>query len=198
MSLKVPYSDFYSNHLSYDGSPCSFEVQIWGQNGSGLSWSFIFPTLERNRIVFTRKALPGFFICIFSSLTCPKKLVFSKRDFLPWKFPARLYRDRLTSGRYQPASHYFQKVKKSQLYFVQEKDLSTGPSMIFDLFCRLRASSTDLKSWKGLYSGSSPKQKLWFLCQQKWNSFRSTVERFVALLYYGQDQPDKASHCSAR
>jgi hypothetical protein len=54
MSLKVPYSDFYSNHLSYDGSPCSFEVQIWGQNGSGLSWSFIFPTLERNRIVFTR------------------------------------------------------------------------------------------------------------------------------------------------
>ncbi len=57
-----------------------------GSHGSGLSWSFIFPTLERNRIVFTRKALHGFFICIFSCLTYLKKLVFSKRDLLRWKF----------------------------------------------------------------------------------------------------------------
>jgi hypothetical protein len=29
-----------------------------------------------------RKALPGFFLCIFSSLTCLNKPVFSKRDLL--------------------------------------------------------------------------------------------------------------------
>jgi len=34
------------------------------------------------------KALPGFFLCIFS---CLKKPVFSKRDLLPEKVPARLY-----------------------------------------------------------------------------------------------------------
>ncbi len=37
-----------------------------------------------------RKALPGFFLCIFSSLTCLKKPVFSKRELLRWKVPARL------------------------------------------------------------------------------------------------------------
>ncbi len=37
------------------------------------------------------KALPGFFLCIFSSLTCLKKPVFSKPDLLRWwKVPARL------------------------------------------------------------------------------------------------------------
>jgi hypothetical protein len=46
-----------------------------------------------------RKALPGFFLCIFSSFTCLKKLVFSKRDLLRWKVPARLYWDLLTSGK---------------------------------------------------------------------------------------------------
>ncbi len=50
-----------------------------------------------------RKALPGFFFCIFSSLTCLKERVFSKRDLLQWKVPAKLYWDLLTSGRYQPA-----------------------------------------------------------------------------------------------
>jgi hypothetical protein len=50
-----------------------------------------------------RQALPGFFLCIFSSLTCLKKPVFSKLDLLWWKVPARLYWDLLTSGRYQPA-----------------------------------------------------------------------------------------------
>jgi hypothetical protein len=59
----------------------------------------------------TRKALPGFFLCIFSSLTCLKKRrnlpVFSKRDLLQWKVPAGLYWDLLTSRRYHPACHYF-------------------------------------------------------------------------------------------
>jgi hypothetical protein len=48
-----------------------------------------------------RKALLGFFLCIFSSLTCLKKPVFSKRDLLRWKVTARLYWDLLSSGRYQ-------------------------------------------------------------------------------------------------
>jgi hypothetical protein len=34
--------------------------------------------------------VPGFFLCIFSSITCLKKPVFSKRDFLLWKVPASL------------------------------------------------------------------------------------------------------------
>jgi hypothetical protein len=59
----------------------------------------------------TRKALPGFFLCIFSSLTCLKKRrnlpVFSKRDLLQWKVSARLYWDLLISRRYHhPACHY--------------------------------------------------------------------------------------------
>jgi hypothetical protein len=38
----------------------------------------IRPTLETNQLIMSRKALPGFFLCIFSSLTCLKKTVFSK------------------------------------------------------------------------------------------------------------------------
>jgi hypothetical protein len=38
----------------------------------------------------SHKALPGFFLCIFSSLTCLKKPVFSKRDLLSWKVLASL------------------------------------------------------------------------------------------------------------
>jgi hypothetical protein len=45
------------------------------------------------------KALPGFFLCIFGSLTLLKKPVFNKLDLLWWKIPARLYWDLLTSGR---------------------------------------------------------------------------------------------------
>jgi hypothetical protein len=47
-----------------------------------------------------RKALQGFFLCIFSSLSCLKnKHVFSKGDLVRWKATARLYWDLLTSGR---------------------------------------------------------------------------------------------------
>jgi hypothetical protein len=54
--------------------------------------------LQRNS-----KALPAFFLCIFSSLTCLKKPVFSKQDLLRWKVPAMLYWDFLTSeGISQP------------------------------------------------------------------------------------------------
>ncbi len=38
-----------------------------------------------------RKAVPGFFLCILSSVTCLKKPIFSKRDLLlQWKVPASL------------------------------------------------------------------------------------------------------------
>jgi hypothetical protein len=45
--------------------------------------------MKRGGVPF-HKALPGFFLCIFSSLTCLKKLVFSKLDLLQWKVTASL------------------------------------------------------------------------------------------------------------
>jgi hypothetical protein len=65
----------------------------------------IFPTLKC-------KAPPGFFLCIFRSITCLKKPVFIKGDLPLWKVPARLDWDLLTSGRYQPNCHYSKKWKK--------------------------------------------------------------------------------------
>jgi hypothetical protein len=58
------------------------------------------------------KALPEFFSCLFSSITSVKKPVFTKRDLLQWKVPARLYWDHLTSGRYQLAFPLFLKIEK--------------------------------------------------------------------------------------
>jgi hypothetical protein len=70
---------------------------------------FIFGSLVPGRLERFRKlkVMPGFFLYVFSSLTCLKKPVLSKRDLLQWKVLARLYWDLLTSGRYQPACHYF-------------------------------------------------------------------------------------------
>jgi hypothetical protein len=79
-----------------------------------------------------RKALPGFFLCIFSSIACLKKPVFSKRDLPRWKkVPARLYWILLTSERCQPASlSLFLKRENipAQLYFKK------GPEYI-QAFC---------------------------------------------------------------
>jgi hypothetical protein len=80
------------------------------------------------------KALPGFFLCIFSSLTCLNKPVLRKPDLL-------------TSGKY-PASVTISKKWKN-------------PS---SALCRKRTciqvlpwfSICSLKSQKGLYSGPSP------------------------------------------
>jgi hypothetical protein len=49
------------------------------------------------KLLKNRKALPRFFLCIFSSLTSLKKPAFSKRDLLLWTVPAKLYWDLLTS-----------------------------------------------------------------------------------------------------
>jgi hypothetical protein len=47
------------------------------------------PTLVTNQLIMSRKALPGFFLCIFSSLTCLKKTVFNERDPLQCKVLAQ-------------------------------------------------------------------------------------------------------------
>jgi hypothetical protein len=74
-----------------------------------------YPVIMRGPVPES-KALPGFFLCIFSSLTCMKEPVFSKRIFCNGRYQPGW--DLLTSRKYQPACHYFKKVKKSQLGFM--------------------------------------------------------------------------------
>jgi hypothetical protein len=57
---------------------------------------FVSASGSRSRLTL-RKALPGFFLCVFSSITCLKKPVFSKWDLLWWKVPATLYWELTTS-----------------------------------------------------------------------------------------------------
>ncbi len=83
--------------------------------GTGHSWNSGLPStlVSGNRPLFhecpirgpyiPRKAVPEFFLCIFSSLTCLKKPVFIKGDLMQWKVQARSYWDLLTSGTYEPA-----------------------------------------------------------------------------------------------
>ncbi len=90
----------------------------------------------------TRKALPWFFRCVFSSLTCLKKRVFRKGALLRWKVPASLslfrekipallyvgklpwfltcYRGLPASGRFQiePADDYMSRVKHLRFFFL--------------------------------------------------------------------------------
>jgi hypothetical protein len=88
------------------------------------------------------KALPVFFLCIFSSLTCLKKLVFSNLDLLRWKVTASL-------------SLFLKSEKFPALLYIGK-----GPE--YRPFREFRpvplALGTDLKSWKGLYSSPSPIQ----------------------------------------
>jgi hypothetical protein len=81
-------------HLSNYSSP----ILCFVKTGLQILWCF---WNDRNQqfsdfdlfskpILHIRKALRGFFICIFSSLTCLKKPVFSKWDLLCWKVPASL------------------------------------------------------------------------------------------------------------
>ncbi len=89
------------------------------------------------------KALPGVFLCIFISLTClPEETCFQQVG----SFCGGRYQPGCT-GIFWPAEGTSQpvtiskKVKKSELCFTWDKDLSTGPSMIWDLFLR----PTDLR-----------------------------------------------------
>jgi hypothetical protein len=61
------------------------ERQVWSMRGLIMNMS-----LYGCMLLSHRKALPEFFLCIFSSLTCLKKPVFSEGDLLQWKVPASL------------------------------------------------------------------------------------------------------------
>ncbi len=78
-----------------------------GFNPGIASMGFFNPILKAHSASMDHKAQSEFFLCIFSSLTCLKKRVFSRPDLLQLKVPARLYWDLLTSRRYQPACHNF-------------------------------------------------------------------------------------------
>ncbi len=75
------------------------------------------PTLLPNEITAAgfqiRKALPGFFLCIFSSLTW-RNLFSASRIFCSWRYQPGCTGIFWPAGWYQPACHYFWKVKSSQ------------------------------------------------------------------------------------
>ncbi len=65
------------------------------------------------------KALPGFFLCIFSAHLPASRNLFSASGFLG-------------GGSYQPPCHYFYKVKKSQLcFYIGKGPEYTGPCVLF-------------------------------------------------------------------
>ncbi len=75
-----------------------------------------------------------FFLCIFSSLTCLKKPVYSKQVLLRWKVPASL-----------------------SLFLQSEKKINPSSAFWPVPSANQPASGTDLKSsWKGMYSSPSP------------------------------------------
>ncbi len=82
------------------------------------------------------KALPGFFLRIFSSLTCLKKPIFSKRDLLRWKVPAIAVLGSSDERKVPASLSLFLKSEKipALLQAGKGRDLSTGPSVFFDLF----------------------------------------------------------------
>ncbi len=116
------------------------------------------------------KALLGFFLCIFSSLTCCKKPVFSKPDLLRWKVPARLNWDLLTSRRY--LQHVTISKNWKNLSSPLHRNGNLVQVVLWFLTCSLGllALGTDLKSRKGLYSGPSPIQNAhWSRHSMFWN-----------------------------
>ncbi len=100
------------------------------------------------------KALLEFFLWIFSSLTCLKKLVFNKQDLLRWKVPARLYWDLLTSRRYHPAWNILKRSQNPSSALHRKRTLVQALLWFSACSLGLPALGTDLKSRKGLYSGA--------------------------------------------
>jgi hypothetical protein len=106
-----------------------------------------------------RKALPGLFLRIFSSITYPQKPGFSKRDLLLWKVPTSQALLGSSDQWKVPASlSLFLKSEKIPALLYVGKGHEYRP---FSDFRRLLALGTDLKSQKGLcfVSGPSPIQK---------------------------------------
>jgi hypothetical protein len=110
---------------------CALPESIIGFNRLSLPWvGAYFGNSQVLGRYPTRKAMPGFFLCIFSSLTCLKK-------------PSRI----ICCGRYQLGyiRIFWPEEGTSQLVTISKRskiprsallreDLSTYPSVIFDLF----------------------------------------------------------------
>jgi hypothetical protein len=105
------------------------------------------------------KALSGFFLCVFSSLTCLKKHVFNNGCFQQWGSSAVEGTSQAVLG----SSNQLKVPTSLPLFLKSEKipallSLGKGPK-----YRPLRVLGTDLKSQKGLYSGPSPIQRI-FIC----------------------------------
>ncbi len=148
-------------------------LHLWLLCGGGAvisafrPWTILVPPLVYRRKALTDnnaspicKALPWFFLRIFSSLTCLKKPVFSNRDLLQVNVPARLYWDLLISGRLPGQRVTISKMWKNPSSALSRKG-TWVQALLWFLTCSLGipASRTDLKSRKGLYSSLSPIHK---------------------------------------
>ncbi len=107
---------------------------------------------------YYRKALPGFFLCIFSSLTSLKKPVFSKRDLLWWK----VHTSQALLGCFWPTEGTSQPITISETWknpsSAFHRKRTWVQAVLWFSICSLGlpAWDTDLKSRKGLYLGPSP------------------------------------------
>jgi hypothetical protein len=77
--------------------------------------------------------------------TCFQQAGSSAVDLLQWKVPAKAVLGSSDQRKVPASLSLFLKSEKSQLYFTNEKDLSTGPSMIFDLFLSLSVSGASFR-----------------------------------------------------
>ncbi len=104
--------------------------------------------------------MPGFFLCIFSSLTYLKKPVFSKRDLLRWKVQPGC------TGIFCPAEGTSQPITISTKWknpsnaLPRKKTWVQALPWFWTCSLSLPALDTDLKSWKGVNSGPSPIYKV--------------------------------------
>jgi hypothetical protein len=96
------------------------------------------------------KALPGFFLCIFSFLTCPKKPVFSKRDLLWWKVPAGWTRIFWPADSTSQPVTISKKWKNPSSTLLRKRTCVQALRWFLTCSLSLLASGTDLKSRKVL------------------------------------------------
>ncbi len=95
------------------------------------------------------KALPGFFLCIFSSVTCLKNPVFSKRD-LVWRYEQAVLGS--SDQRKVPASLslFLKSEKNLTSTLIRKRTWVQALQWFLTCFLGLLASGTDLKSRKVL------------------------------------------------
>ncbi len=105
----------------------------------------------------TRKALPGFFLCIFSSIACLKKPVFSKAGSSAVEGASQAVLDSFDQWKVPASLSLFLKSENIPALLYLRKGPVHRPSAIFNLFPRRTRLGTDLKLQKGLYSGPSPR-----------------------------------------